>query len=342
MRQHSSKRAPAATGTRSAPTNPPGAGTPSGAGAPPGAGAHPCRDPDGTIAALAARQHGVVTRRQLLAAGVSPDVLDRRLKARRLVRLHRGVYRVGPVVAPRAPEMAAVLACGDSAVLAHGSAAMLWRMVPGGRPGDEPEVIHPDGHPCRPGIRVHRLRTLRVDEVTSLDGIPITTPARTLYDLASTVAPRELERALAEALALRLTTLSAIRKLLKHHPRGRGTARLRALVDAGHPALTRSEAEERMLALVRDARLDPPEVNVWVAGFEVDFLWRRERLVVEVDGYAFHSSPGAFENDHQRDSTLAAAGLRVTRFTWKQLTNAPIAVVARLAQALARDGPSRG
>jgi very-short-patch-repair endonuclease len=299
--------------------------------------APPGRRADRIIARLAVDQHGVVTRRQLLAAGIGSDMVRRRVSSERLRRIHQGVYIVGPVTAPRAREMAAVLACGDAAVLSHGSAATLWQVLNGAHEG-APEVIDSESRHRHPGIRIHHIRTLRADEVAKLDGIPITTATRTLYDLASTVSHRDLERAVAEALARRLTSLSRLAKLLERHPRGRGAANLRAVTERGNPAFTRSEAEERFLALVRDARLEAPEVNVDVAGYEVDFLWRERRLIVEVDGYTFHSSPDAFERDRERDSVLAAAGLRVTRLTWKQLTEEPVAVIARLARALARPG----
>lgn len=300
-----------------------------------GGGAGVRRDAEWITEHLAEGQHGVVTRQQLLAAGISPQAVARRVTSERLRRIHQGVYLVGPVRAALAREMAAVLACGPCAVLSHGSAGTCWRVLRIMH-GNSVDVIDGEGRHRRPGIRIHRIRTLRADEITTLEGIPITDPARTLYDLASTVPVRDLERAVAEALARRLTSLSRIATVLEHHPRGRGAANLRALLRSGHPALTRSEAEDRFLALVRDARLPSPEVNVVVEGWEVDFLWRDRGLVVEVDGYTFHSSPSAFERDRQRDSLLAAAGLRVTRLTWKQLTREPVAVIARLAQALAR------
>lgn len=291
---------------------------------------------EATIAEVAARQHGVAARRQLLEAGVTPDAIDRRVKLERLRPVHRGVYLVGPVMPPNAREMAAVLACGSSAVLSHGSAAVLWGLLPRVNRTAPAEVIDRDGDHRKPGLRVYHIRTLRNDEVTRLDGIPITTPTRTLYDLAGRTRPRVLERALAEGFARRLTNAAQLRKVLTRHSGGAGTPALRALLEQGSPALTRSEAEERFLALVREAQLESPEVNVRVDGYEVDFYWREQRLVVEIDGRAFHASPGAFEGDRRRDAALTAAGLRVVRVTWRQLVNEPSAVLVRLAQALAR------
>lgn len=301
--------------------------------------ARPSADPgsrlvERTIAELASRQHGVVAREQLLAAGIAPGVVDHRLKLGWLHPVHRGVYRVGPVMAPRAEQMAACLACGRSAVVSGRSAAALWQM-PVDRPSPAAiEISVPKGTRRRPGLRVRRIRSLRPDEITKLDGIPITTPARTLYDLASSVAARELERAVARALAGGLTKPVELRRLLAHHSGRPGSARLRAVLQDGNLAVTRSEAEERFLALVRKTPLDRPEVNVKVSGYEVDFFWRTERLVVEIDGFYFHSSRSAFERDRRRDATLAAAGLRVVRITWHQLANEPHGVLVRLAQAL--------
>ena len=291
------------------------------------------------VTPLAAGQHGIVTRKQLLAAGVGADAVDRGVKSGRLHRLHRGVYRVGPVVAVHGHVMAAVLACGPSAVVSHRSAARLWRLVGDSVLPPPIEVIVRGYDRRRSGIRTRRLVSVREDEVTVLDGIPVTTPTRTLYDLAAVVRPRTLERAGAEAFSRRLTDEDRIAELLARHPRGPGRRALREMLMRGGPVMTRSEAEERFLTLVRKARLHPPEVNVQVAGFEVDFLWRKEGLVTEIDGFAFHSSPRAFERDRRRDAVLAAEGLNVVRVTWSQLVDEPEAVVVRLARALTRATP---
>jgi very-short-patch-repair endonuclease len=236
--------------------------------------------------------------------------------------------------------MAAVLACGDNAAVSHWSAAELWQMLPGRGPDTPVNVTVVHGRiGRRPGVCAHHVRTLRPDETTKHDGIPITTPARTLYDLASAGATdRELERALASAFDQRLTTRSRILSLLSAHPaRGGGGSRIRVLLEPGlWPAMTRSEAEERFLGLVRKAQLRKPGVNVRVEGRERDFCWRTERLVVEVDGRAFHSSGRSFEQDRRRDAELVAAGFRVMRVTWRQMAEEPEALMVRLALALAR------
>jgi very-short-patch-repair endonuclease len=187
------------------------------------------------------------------------------------------------------------------------------------------------------GVRVHHVRDLLPDEVTTIDGIPVTTPARTLLDLAETEGPRDVEQALAAALRMGLVSYDDLRLMLERHPNHRGAPLLRHLLEAeGVPAFTRSEAEETMLEITRVARLPRPELNARVLGHEVDFLWRSARLVAEVDGYAYHGSARSFAEDRRRDAELTAAGYRVLRFTWKDLTEDRLATVVRLAQALVR------
>ena len=296
------------------------------------------RDTEDAITALASRQHGVVTRTQLITIGVSPDIVDRRLKARQLRPLQRGVYFAGPLLVPRAREMAATLACGTSAVVSHRSAAALWQLLPDANSAGPVDVIIPQQlRRGRPGIRIHRIGTLRPAEVTKLDEIPLTTPARTLYDLAATASSREVERALAEAFARRLANRSQIEAVLTRYEQRPGSNRLRALLmSETQPARTRSEAEESFLALIRQTEIPRPEVNIVVSGYEVDFFWRAERFVVEIDGFAFHLSQRRFDSDRRRDAVLAASGVRVIRVTWPQIKTEPEALLVRLAQALAR------
>ena len=293
------------------------------------------RERERAIAELASRQRGVVTRNQLRANGVSLAAIDHRLRSGRLHSLYRGVYLVGHAVPPRgARDLGAVLACGPGSVLSHRSAAALWRLHPA-----QPTVVDVTvpGRRCdsKRGIRVHRVALLDRRDVRKLGGIPVTTPARTLLDLAADVRGRELERAVAEAEARRLTNRSQLLSLIARVAPRPGVAALRSLLtDDRRPALTRSEAEERLLALIRAAELPAPAVNVSVAGQEVDFLWPDRRLVVEVDGFAFHSHRAAFERDRKRDAVLAALGYRVIRVTWRQIVASPEAVVARIAGAL--------
>lgn len=285
------------------------------------------------VAAIAARQHGVITTAQLTAAGVGPRGVAGRVGDGRLRRLHRGVFLVGPLTGPWTREMAAVLACGDGAVLSHQAAASLWGIRRAWHgPVDVPVSRHP-----RPGpeIRTHRSR-LGPRETRRREGVPVTSPVRTLLDLATVVTERDLARAVEEAQVLKLVTRHAIAEMVG---RGRpGAAALRAVFDARHePSLTRSEAEVAFLELVRNAGLPAPETNVTVLGHEVDFLWREQKLIVEVDGFAYHSSRQAFERDRRRDARLQAAGFRVIRFTYLQIVNEPRTLLACLDVHITRE-----
>src|SRR5205085_4021592 len=171
--------------------------------------------------------------------------------------------------------------------------------------------------------------------------IPITAPARTLLDIARELDSRELERAFDEALALRLISLGGVRAMLERYPQRAGSAPLRGLLDPDRATTaTRSSGEELMLALTRRGGLDPPEVNVRVGRWTVDFLWRRERVIVEVDGFDFHRGRWAFERDRRKDGELHAAGFLVIRVTMLQLRHEPEVVLVRIASALARRAPA--
>ncbi|HEX2160857.1 MAG TPA: type IV toxin-antitoxin system AbiEi family antitoxin domain-containing protein [Thermoleophilaceae bacterium] len=295
---------------------------------------------DIAVAALATAQNGVVSRAQLEAVGLGRGSIARRVANGRLHRLHRGVYAVGhQALPPHARETAALLACGATAVLSHRSAAAAWGLLPKSPGAVDVTVPSRD---CRPraGIRAHTTSDLPSDDVSRLDRLPLTTVARTLVELAGEVETRELERALDEAAARRLATHTEIRSVLRRAKGRSGTRALRDLLDdLDGPRLTRSEAERRLLALLRVARLPLPQTNVRVGCHEVDALWQSQRLVVEVDGYAFHSSRAAFERDRLRDSDLQARGLRVVRITWRQLSDEPEATVARIARVLGAAGP---
>jgi very-short-patch-repair endonuclease len=295
------------------------------------------RHADVVIDELAARQHGVVARAQLGEAGVSKRAVDRRIASGQLKVLYRGVYRAGPVAGVRAREIAAALACGPAAVVSHASAAAAWQFM--ALPSDSPLHVTVPALVRRrvSGILVHRARDLKADEVVRLDGVPLTTPARTVLDLAKIIGIAALERAVAQAERRDLVTIPGILTLVNAHPRHRGTGVLRKLLEGNAtPALTRSEAESRLLELIRKARLRAPRTNVRLLDYEVDFLWPAEKLIVEVDGYAYHSSLGAFARDRRRDAALTAAGHRVVRFTWHDIVSEPELTLTTLVHALLR------
>ncbi len=288
---------------------------------------------DPCIARVAKAQHGVVTTQQL--HGLGRGAIAHRAAQRRLTPLHRGVYLVAlQLDVPLSREMAAVLACGAGAALSHRSAAMVWQLA-GADPLAEVEITVRGGDRRRDGIRVHRVADLDQRDLTRHARIPITTPARTLVDLAFVAEDRELARAFEQAQILRLVTPRDIRAALARSPTGRGRRAVRKLLEAAaEPRFTRSRAEERMLELIRASGLPVPRTNVRVHGFEVDLHWPEQRLVAEVDGYAYHRSRAAFERDRRRDQRLQLAGQRVLRVTWRQMVDEPFALVAGLARAL--------
>jgi very-short-patch-repair endonuclease len=283
------------------------------------------------VIALAGRQHGVVPVGQLIAAGGSARWVEHRVARGWLRRLHRGVYLVGPLEAEHSRAMAATLATGPGAPISLYPAAVLWGLRP---PRDGPMHVTVAGdRRNRDGIVIHRA-TLHPEDVTRRHGIPVTSAARTLLDLAATEPTRELELALNEAELMHRVSTPSLNEQFSRYPRHRGTAALKEAIQTD-PAFTRSEAERRALDLIRRARLPAPETNAQIHGHEVDLLWRQQRLVVEIDGYAYHSARRSFERDRRRDQTLIAGGHRVIRITWRQIHREPETLVATLATALA-------
>lgn len=277
----------------------------------------------------------MVSLAQLAACGIGRGGVRWRVANGRLHRLHRAVYAVGHGALPSlGREQAALLAVGSRGVLSHRSAADLWGLLD---PTDGPvDVTVPGaGRRSRNGIVLHGSMVSRRD-VTRAAGLSVTRPARTLVDIAAVVDDRDLERAVDQAGVRRLAKVGDVRAALDRAGAAAGTGRLRELLDRlGGPRLTRSEAEARLLALLRRSRLPLPSTNVRVARYEVDMLWSSRRLVVEVDGFAFHGTRAAFERDRVRDADLQALGLRVVRITWRQIVDEPEATVARIAGMLA-------
>jgi very-short-patch-repair endonuclease len=288
---------------------------------------------DRRIARLAERQHGVVATRQLAALGLQQRAVSYRAAAGRLHRVHRGVYAVGhTVLTANGRRMAAVLAAGPGAVLSHASAAALWEIRPTNATRIDVTVRTKRGR-ARRGLRIHRTSTLQADEVTDHQGIPVTTPSRTLLDLAATLPRRALERALDEAEVQELYDLTSLTAIARAHAGERGARALTEALD--HDAgttLTDSELEELMLALCDEHRLERPKPQTRVAGLRVDFYFAAARLVVETDGYRYHRTRRAFERDRERDAILARAGYRTLRFTHRQLTKRAAEVAATITK----------
>ncbi|MGI8920850.1 MAG: DUF559 domain-containing protein [Solirubrobacteraceae bacterium] len=281
-------------------------------------------------------QHGVLSRAQLLAAGLDVRAIDYRIAIERLQPIHRGVYAIGHLPSsPLAYDFAAVLACGPQAVLSHRSAAALWRIAPGW--WAPVEVIARGKHFHR-GVLAHRSRRLAEDEIATHLRIPVTTPARTLIDLADVLDDEQLARAVNQALLLQRIRLNELAVLLDRSSGRRASGRLRGMVRQSD-APTRSVFEDAFLAFTERYELPRPAVNQRVAGYEVDMLWRAQRLIVELDGYAFHSHPRGFESDRERDASLQVAGYRVVRVTWARLERRPEREAARLLALLELAAP---
>jgi very-short-patch-repair endonuclease len=269
--------------------------------------------PDLEIARVAGRQHGVITRRQLLDLGLGSSAISKRARSGRLHRLHQGVYAVGHVaISDRSRWMAAVLACGPGAVLSHGSAAAHWGLLRPIAGTIDISVPSQGGRQRRAGIRLHRRAAVVPADVTRHKGIWVTTPARTIADLPRTVPPHLVRRATRQAEMLGL-------------PLGK-------IATDG----TRSDLERDFLHLCRRRGLPHPEVNVRIGRWTVDFLWRDERVAVETDSYRWHRGAVAFEDDHARDLDLRRRGYSVRRFSEDQVREQPAHVAAHLAEALGR------
>ena len=286
---------------------------------------------DAGIARIAARQHRAVTGRQLREAGLSKDAIAYRVGQLRLQRLWRDGYILGTAPADLLSlAICAVLTCAPHGVLSHAWAAWLWGFLPA--PRMPIDVTVPGG--WRPGpreISVHRARALDPQDVTRKKNIPVTTPARTLLDLAGR---DDIERLVAEAQVLGVVRERQLHDVIARYPNRREAARLREVVDDG-PVLTKYESERRLFALLKAAGLPRPETGASIGRYKPDFLYRDQRLIIEVDGWSAHHHRRAFENDRKRGAELTSLGYRVMHVTWRQLTEEPIAVAARIAAALA-------
>jgi very-short-patch-repair endonuclease len=268
---------------------------------------------------LARRQHGVITRAQLLEVGYTRHAISHRIARGRLHILHRGIFTVGRAeVDQLGLWMAAVLACGTTAVLSHQSAAELWEIRP--RQGRRPEVSLPLGDQHRPpGVVVHRRGVLRESDRAVRWGIPVTGPACTLVDLAARLPAAALERAVNEADKRDLIDPENLRSSIQDMTWRNGVAPLRRLLDRRTFVLTDSDLERRFLAIARAADLPLPKTGMVVNGFRVDFFWPEFALVVETDGLRYHRTAAQQGRDRYRDQVHTAAGLTTLRFTHAQV-----------------------
>lgn len=297
------------------------------------------RTHDAVISAQAAAQHGVVTRRQLLTSGVPATLIDDRVRTRQLVLLHRGVYALGHAqLTAEGWWMAAVASYRPPAALSHGSAATLWGLSEGGL--RRPIHVTVGGRAAarrRPGVQPHRRAVLLEDEVTVVRGIPVTTVARTILDVAASVRGRALEQIIRRADRLQLFDRRDQVRVLDRHPRDRGAAelgRLLVALEGRGTADVRSRLEVAFAQLCDDHGLPRPRINAIILGERVDFSWPATTLVIETDGFEFHAMPTTFAADRRRDQKLTLAGYTVVRLTYDQVVGDPVKTAATVSALL--------
>lgn len=283
----------------------------------------------------ATKQHGVISAWQLVELGFSKDAISREAFAGRLHQIHHGVYAVGHIALSKQGRcLAAVLSCGEGALLSHRSAAWLWGLTT--RFARPIEVTAASPRETRVDIHVHSAEALVAEDHTSVEGIPVTAIPRTLLDFAA-IDPNYLDRALDNAHRLGLIDLVAIDALISRSRGFRGVARLRMAMEIHRdPAFTRSGLERRFLELTRRAGLPRPCMNLFIEGYELDAYWPAERFAVELDTYDYHGSPRAFESDRIRQENLKLAGIEIVRITGTRMDREPEGVERRLRDLLAQ------
>jgi very-short-patch-repair endonuclease/predicted transcriptional regulator of viral defense system len=289
--------------------------------------------PDVRVAQVAARQHGVVSMAQLHAAGLNREAIAVRARTGRLHRIHRGVYAVGhDALTLDGRFMAAVLAGGDEAVLSRWATAALAGLLRWD--GRLVDVTTPYSAPRgRPGIHFHRARSLDARDTTRIRGIPTTTPARAILELAPQLTDGRLKRLVRQAQAERVATHRQFAETVRRANGHRATSRLAALIEHG-PAPTRSTDEDVVLDLILNAGFERPQINQRLEGtpYYPDLRWPTVQLILEVDS-AWHDGRLAHELDATRQATLEAAGERVLRTTNEQATTHPRQLAERLHAA---------
>jgi very-short-patch-repair endonuclease len=283
------------------------------------------------IARIAAASHGVVTRGELLDAGISRQVIARRAEKGALIPVHRGVYRVGH----RAPSLeatylAAVKAAGPNALLSGRAAAYLHGLVKGKPP--PPEVTSPTQRRLR-GVAARRCAKWSPGDATTARGIPVTSVPRTLVDLAATLSQEELARACHEAGVLHRTTPADVEAILARRPNAPGAKNLRKIM-TGEEKVTLSTLERAFLTCLTRAGLPLPETNRPAGGRRVDCRWPDRRLTVELDGYQFHNSRHSWEQDRRREREARARGDEFRRYTYGDVLEEPRYMLAELRQLL--------
>jgi very-short-patch-repair endonuclease len=279
----------------------------------------------------------VIHRNQLLVAGISRHAIAHRLLHQRLFRIYADVFAVGRPKPDRlGREWAAVLYFDGYAILDDRTAGWMWHLTDAWNGDVAVKLVGRSGH-SRKGLKVHQVADLPRNEIRKRWGLPVTSPARTIVDLAGSLDDElEIENVVARCFDQNLATAREIRAALDRTANAKGAYLLRQiLANPDGPALTRSQRERLLRKLIKQAKLPQPISNTMLVGHEVDFHWPHHGLVVEFDGWGTHGTRQSFESDRERDQNLVAAGYRVIRFTWRQLENDPFAVIARIAAALA-------
>jgi very-short-patch-repair endonuclease len=298
------------------------------------AGARAADALDRAIAAIAGPQHGIVSRAQLLALGLTSNEIQYRISIGRLHPIHSGVYAVGHMpISPHVLAYAAVLACGPNAALSHGSAATLWGIA---KEWQLPLEVTARAQHAHRRLRVHRSRTLTEADVTEHFGIPVTSPARTLFDNAPRLSDVRLGRAVNQLRASHYLSLDDLWELLERRPLTSASKRL--CVQLAHPEQrpTRSELEDAFVRFAKRYGLPEYQVNTGVSGYEADIFFPEHRLVVEVDSWEYHRERDQFESDRDRDATRLAAEIATVRVTWERMNLAPQREADRLLAILAQ------
>ena len=290
------------------------------------------------VARIAGANSGTVTRIQLLDAGLSPTTIWRWIDRGYLQRMATGVYAVGSSQIPdRGHLLAALAAYGDTTVLSHQTAAALWNLIE-----DDGRPIHvmvtTGTMTSRRGIALHRDRRLKDDEVTEVGGLRVTTPARLVFDLARRTRLDPMLDLTVAALRRRLLTLEDLHLQVDRQKRRKGSRELRRLVSILDPDVAKTRSWMERFFHRHWCRLGLPryESNARIDDFEVDCLWRRQRLIVELDSHSYHSDPSQFERDRRKQADLESEGYTVLRVTYRMLTESPERTIGRIAKTLRR------
>jgi hypothetical protein len=284
------------------------------------------------------KQRARIARWQLIDAGLSRSAIGRRVRSGRLELVHSGVYAFPHTAeVPLGAEAAALLACGTDALLSHHSAATLWRLRPGVARPVHVTIPASRGRPSPTDVVVHRCATISSADVRLCEGFPVTSPARTLLDVAAALSDREVELLLDESLFVRrILSVAQLRDVLARAGTHPGRARL-ARVARGHTTSTKTDSppEEGMLILIRAAGLPEPVLRAYVLGYRLDFYWPELRLALEVDAYGTHGSRRRFESDRRRDARLLTEkGITVLRVTEAATKERPFEALGMVARTI--------